>query len=278
MTETKTKTETTPRLGVIPDLDEDLYHSDPTSISASGAKTLLRSPAHFLHERTHGRPGTKAMDLGTVAHELILGTGRGYVAVEGNRNAKVVKEEIAKHEADGKIVLKPDELAAAERMADAVLSHPDASRLIATGRPEVSMFARDEARSTDQHPIIRRCRWDWINDVLGIGVDLKTTRDAALHELPKHVLTYGYDLSAAWYLDIVADLAQDLDAYALVCVESTAPHPVVVAELSGEFLDRGKRLADKALDLYADCLAVGEWPGYLDAGYATLEPPAWAKE
>lgn len=270
---TEITTEATPRLGVIPDLDEDDYHSDPTSISASGAKTLLRSPAHFLHERTHGRAGTKAMDLGTVAHELILGTGRGYVAVEGNRNAKAVKEEIAKHEANGKVVLKPEQLAAAERMADAVFTHPIAAQLLTSpGQSEVSMFWRDPA-----YDVIRRCRWDRLGDD-GVGVDLKSAASADPDRLSKPVLDFGYQLSAAWYTDIAVGLGVDIAAYALVFVESAEPHCVVVRELDDWYFERGSELAQKALATYRHCLDTGTWPGYDDDGFATLPPPRWARE
>lgn len=259
-----------PRLGVIDGLDEDGYHADPTSVSASGMKDMLRSPAHFLYSRTHPKT-TDALSLGTVAHTLILGTGAEYVAIEGNRNRNDVKAQIEEAEAEGKVVLKPDQLAAAERMADAVLTHPQASRILTSpGRSEVSMFWRDP-----DHDVIRRCRWDRLGDD-AIGVDLKTSRSSDPAALPKHIVEYGYDLSAAWYLAVTAGLGVDIAAYALVFVESTEPHPVVVAELSGDFLDRGAALAEKALATYRRCLDTGTWPGYADDTFLTVHPPRWA--
>lgn len=259
-----------PRLGVYDALDEAEYHQDPTSVSASGMKTLLRSPAHFLHERTHPKTST-AMDLGSVAHSMVLGTGCEYVAIEGNRNRNDVKAAITEAETEGKVVLKPEQLAAAERMADAVLTHRHATRLLASpGRSEVSMFWQDPA-----YDVIRRCRWDRLTEA-AIGVDLKTCHNAHPDALPKHIAEYGYDLSATWYLDVAAGLDIDLTAYALVFVESTEPHPVVVVELSGSFLDRGAALAHKALTTYRHCLDTGRWPAYADDDFLTLHPPRWA--
>lgn len=258
------------RLGVYDALDEAEYHQDPASVSASGMKTLLRSPAHFLHERTHPKTST-AMDLGSVAHAMVLGTGCEYVAVDGNRNRNDVKAAIAEAEAAGKVVLKPEQLAAAERMADAVLTHRQAARLLASpGRSEVSMFWRDPA-----FDVIRRCRWDRLSDD-GIGTDLKTCHNAHPDALPKHIAEYAYDLSAAWYLDVAAGLDVDVAAYALVFVESTEPHPVVVVELSGSFLDRGAALTHKALTTYRRCLDTGTWPAYADHDFLTVHPPRWA--
>ncbi len=260
------------RLGVYDDLDEATYHQDPTSVSASGMKTLLRSPAHFLHERTHPKE-SDSMDLGSVAHSMVLGSGCEFVAVEGNRNRNDVKDAIAEAKAAGKVVLKPEQLAAAERMADAVLTHRHAARLLASpGRSEVSMFWPDPA-----FDVIRRCRWDRLSDD-GIGTDLKTCRNAHPDALPKHITEYGYELSAAWYLDVAAGLDVDVAAYALVFVESTEPHPVVVVELSGSFLDRGAALAHKALTTYRRCLDTGRWPAYADDDFLTVHPPAWVAD
>ncbi|TCJ23042.1 PD-(D/E)XK nuclease-like domain-containing protein [Nocardioides jejuensis] len=259
-----------PRLGVYDALDEAAYHSDPTSISASGMKTLLKSPAHFKHGLTHPQESA-AMSLGTVAHTIILGTGPGYVAIEGNRNRNDVKAAIAAAEAQGKVVLKPEQLKAAERMADAVLSHKKAARLLASpGRSEVSVFARDP-----MHDVIRRCRWDRLGNN-GIGVDLKTAHNVDPAALPKHIIDFGYDLSAAWYLDTSEWAELAVDAFALVFVESAEPHNVVVVELDDEFLERGAALAEKALRRHRECTDSGHWPGYADDDVLRLAPPRWS--
>jgi len=266
-----------PRLGVYDALDEADYHSDPTSVSASGMKDLLRSPAHFQHARSNPK-SSKAMNLGTVAHKLVLGAGGEYVTVpadmlasNGAASTKEAKAFIAQAASEGKTVLKEDELAAAQRMADAVLTHPKAARLLTSpGRSEVSMFWRDPV-----YDVIRRCRWDRLGDD-GIGVDLKTARSSDPGHLQRHVVDYGYDLSAAWYLDVAAGLDIEISAYALVFVESTEPHPVVVAELSADFLDRGAALAAQALTTYRRCVDTETWPGYCDDDFLTITPPRWA--
>lgn len=266
-------TETAQRLGVITDLAEDLYHADPDSISASGAKDLLRSPAHFLAARENPK-STDAMDVGTVAHSMVLGVGSPYIAVEGNRNRNDVKAAIAEAEAEGKVVLKPEQLTAAERMADAVLTHETAGKLLGgDGDAELSMFFRDP-----EFDITRRCRWDWLS-AGGIGVDLKTSRDANPKRLSKTVLDFGYDVSASWYLDVAAGLEIEVAAYALIFVESAPPWAVVVAELDADFIDIGARKTKRALEIYRRCLDTGEWPSYLpDDQYTTIYPPAWAQE
>ena len=47
------------------------YHK-VEALSASGAKLLLRSPAHYIASKTTPREPTAAMRLGTLTHALIL--------------------------------------------------------------------------------------------------------------------------------------------------------------------------------------------------------------
>ena len=103
-----------------------------------------------------------------------------------------------------------------------------------------------------------------VNPVTGEGLpNPNPTRIGSWATLPE-----GREWGSTAGLDI------DLTAYALVFVESTEPHPVVVVELSGSFLDRGAALAHKALTTYRHCLDTGRWPAYDD--FLTLHPPRWA--
>jgi hypothetical protein len=69
---------------IVGDMDEDWYHSDPVpealggSLSSSGAKLLLppNCPAIFDYQRRHGKRPSRAMELGTVVHGMVLGTGQ----------------------------------------------------------------------------------------------------------------------------------------------------------------------------------------------------------
>lgn len=282
MTATATETKVEPRLGVYHDLAEADYHADPTSVSATGLKKLLISPAHYQYEIDH--PGEQdtdlrdAFDLGTVVHSMVLGRGLPYVAVDGNRNNKAVKEKVAKAEAEGNVVLKPKQLEQARAMADAVLTHDVAGQLLEAGEPEVSMFWQDPDYTDDDVEVIRRCRWDWLCTERSYGVDLKTTVSSSPKQLARTVLNLRYDLSAAYYLATAAGLGIDLSAFALIWVEKTPPYPVVVTQLSGDFLERGDQLARIALSRYRHCVETGEWPAYLDHDFTTLHPPAWATD
>lgn len=271
--------------GVFPSVPEQVYLTDRGSLSASGAKELLRSPAHYL-ARLAEPFRSKATELGTIVHHLVMGTGAAYAVLDPDqigvtRDGKPAaaptstaawKEAVAAAEAEGKVVLTTAEFAQASAIAQSVLAHPLAGRLFTSpGRSEVSMYWRDPG-----FEVVRRCRWDRLTDD-GIGVDLKTTRDADPAGLGRVVVNLGYDLSADWYCQVAAGLGCPVEAYALVFVEKTPPYPVVVAELDDDFRRRGRALSVRALEVYRRCLDTHTWPGYLGEGdFTTLAPPRWA--
>lgn len=255
--------------GLYDDIDEEAYHRDPNSVSVSGLKTILRSPAHYLWEREHPKTST-AFDLGSVAHAIILGKGAQYVAIDGNRNANAVKEQIAEAKSAGLVVLKSEQLDAAQRMADAVSRHRLASQLLSAGRAEVSAYMVDEPTGC-----LVRGRFDWVNP--DATVDLKTALSADPDVFRTAAARYGYHMQNAMYVDLRDANGETGKPFVFVVVENTPPHPVTVIEFDAPSIARGRELNRRALDIYATCRATDEWPGYTrDTTTALVGIPSWA--
>lgn len=256
--------------GIYEDMDEPTYLGDRDSISASGAKQLLKSPANFHLPQWF----SDAADLGSAFHTETLGVGQEVVIVDAaSWRGKEAQEAQARARAEGKAPILAKDVPTVKAMAKSVREHPTASRLLAQpGRSEISLFWRD-----DEWDVTRRARFDRLTDS-GVNVDLKSTVSVARKKIEYTVLDYGYDLSAAWYEDVARGLGIDLTATALIFVEKTPPYRVRVVELSPEFIDRGRRLASRALEIYRDCRAADLWPNYDDPEFITIHPPAWARE
>ena len=256
--------------GLYDDLDEPTYLSDPDSISASGAKALLKSPAHFRLPQWF----SDAADLGSAFHTEALGVGQEVVVVDAAswRGKEANAAQVAAR-AEGKAPILAKDVPTIQAMTKAVREHPVAGELLAMdGRREVSAFWRD-----DEWDVIRRARYDLLTDS-GINVDLKSTVSVNKNDIQRTVVNYGYDLSAAWYEDVALGLDVELKATALVFVEKTPPYRVRVVELSPDFIDRGRRLAARALEIYRDCREADLWPNYDDPEFTTIRPPTWARE
>jgi hypothetical protein len=235
---------------VVLDLPHDQYLAHP-ALSASGAKVLVRpgGPARFRHERDNPRPPTDAMDLGTAAHAAVLGTGPAIAVVDADSwRTKAAQQQRDQARAEGLVPMLFADARKVADMAAALRAHPIASRLLHpdTGAPEVSLFYRDPEYGVD-----RRCRVDFLRDP-----------------------DYGYHLSGAWYRDVIVGLGLARSVpVVLVFQETSAPYLVHVVELDAPWLRIGEDLARRALRIFADCTASGDWPGY--QGITLSTPPPW---
>lgn len=277
---------------ILDDFPEDAYFADPIvggSLSASGAKLLLEPhcPAHYYYDRTHPSKRTKALDAGSIAHGMILGTGAKAIAFpesvlscNGAAGTKAAKEFREVHEADGYIVVKQAELDEITAMTESVRNHPVAGGFFQpdTGKAEQSLFWRDIA-----HDIWRRARLDWLPTIGEstkeiVIADLKTARTANPRDWLRSAVDLGYAMQAANYREGVASLTGlpiTAIRFAFVIVEKTPPYVPVVIELDDESLQAGAELMNRAADTFARCKSTNTWPGYCDDQIVTGTLPGW---
>jgi hypothetical protein len=274
------------------DIPEDAYHRDPVkggSLSYSGAKKLLAEggPELFAYEREHPPAPSKEMELGTAAHKLVLGVGQELHEVKAeNRRGKDANKDADDARAAGKLPLLTKELETVKAMAARLREHERASQILAQpGRPEMSAFWEDPA-----YGIWWRCRWDHMPEpdpryrpVVG---DYKTTAKdgAAPAKFSKSVADFRYYLQAhvytAGYAAMFADRIPAPPGYALIAQERVAPYRVAVYELHPDALLKGRRDAERAMEIYRDCLEAeadgrpNAWPGY-SPEIKVIDLPYW---
>jgi hypothetical protein len=244
------------------DIPERDYHADRASLSVTGAKTLMRSPALFRHQQDN--PVHKdVFDIGSAAHQLVLGVGPGIAVIPATGRTKVEQEthKAAKEaaRAEGKIPLSADDYTTVRAMADKLSEHTLAMRLLSDGRPEVSAYAPDEATG-----IMRRCRFDWLGS--SVLTDYKSAMSADPRDLAGRygaVRKWGYDCQAAWYTDLARDLGHPAAAFAFIFQEKTAPYQVTVAYVPDEDLYDARARNRLALERFRDCTAADVWPDYI---------------
>lgn len=264
------------------EISEEIYHADPVpgrSLSSSGARKLLDCPAKFRHQQLHPTPSTKAMELGTAAHQLVLGVGPELVRIDATEwRTNAAKEEVAAVRASGGIPLKPADYKQVHAMATELRRHPVAGRLFApgTGAAEQTLIWPDRATG-----VWRRARLDWLRQsgagrvVVG---DYKTTASASERAIQKSVAEYGYHCQGAWYVDGVAELGLAPPDTPMVFVfqEKDPPYLIRVVQLDDMAMHIGRQQNRKALDLYRQCVETDTWPGY-DPEILPIGLPAWAE-
>lgn len=255
---------------VVYDLDDATYHADPvpeSSLSVSGAKTLLDCPARFAYEREHPKT-SKAFDFGHAAHARVLGVGAPVVtppvdllASNGAWSTKAAKEWVAEQQAAGATVLKESEIERVAAMADQIAAHPIAGDLLTReGEAELSMFARDPDTS-----IMLRGRADWLTTWLDgrpCIVDYKSAEHASPDEFRWDAGRYGYYMQDPWYRELARLLTGEEHLFVFVVQEKSPPYLVTVHELDDEAREIGTQRNRVARQTYLRCMTTGEWPGY----------------
>jgi hypothetical protein len=253
------------------DLPADVYHADPIpggSLSSSGARRLLPPgcPAKFAYDRDHPPTPTQAMQLGTAAHRVMLGTGAELVQVDAKDwKTKAAQQARKAALAAGKVALLPADHDRVTAMAEALRQSPAAALFHpGTGKAEQALFWKDGPTG-----VIRRALVDFLRQPEADGrlivADYKTADKADEESIKKSINTYGYHLQGAWYADGVRalGLAEDVPVV-LVVQETSPPYLVNAVQIDDPAMRIGRWRNAQAIGIYAECTRTGVWPGYSD--------------
>lgn len=276
--------------GIYADFDEASYFADPCptpSLTQSIAKVLIeKSPAHarLEHPRlappaTEDEPAEKydaAKAIGNAAHKLILGRGRQIAVADFDAwRTKEAKAFRAEQEAAGKLVVLAKHMARAEELAQAA-------------RPQLAAAGHENAFVAGQSEVMLAWRegdfWfrslvDWMADPARI-YDLKTSGlSSAPHVVQERPSTDGWDIQAAMIergLDVLDPEGAGRRQFHFVAVENDPPYALTVVRISEADLTMGRKKLAYAVDVWAQCIATGEWPRYR-AETVISRPKGWTE-
>lgn len=262
--------------GLYDGMAEDVYHADPVpagSLSSTGARELLACPARYAWAQEHGRPDTKAFDLGKVVHAEILGTGARYITLPfENWTTRPAQKARDAARAEGLIPLTTIEREQVRAIVAAFLTSPAASLLTEDGDAERSIFWID-----DETGVWCRARLDWSNGLTTI--DVKTAEDASRAGFSRDAARYRYHVQYAMYLRGIRSLGlagrSREPEFVFAVVEKRPPYLVGTYILDAEAATVGDELVSRALRRFAECQRTGVYPGY-PAGIVTVSLPRWA--
>lgn len=272
---------------------EDVYHSDPTSLSSSGARTLLKlTPEQLNHDR-HEPPKPKPeYDFGHCAHKMVLGEGNQFKVMDPRihgltKEGKTTQayastgmwkavEQKARN--DGLIPIKKSQMETAQHMAGIVHNHPLAGPLFREGKAEMSGYWHD-----DDTKVRLRLRTDWLIDRRSkggriIAVDYKQSTSALPEHFEDMVFKFGYHQQQAWYQAGLRELYGIEDIGFIFVIQSNKPpFQVAVCRIEPEVVDLGARLNQRAIEIYAECEATNKWPGIPNTVH-TVGMSNWRRE
>jgi len=259
-------------------LSPDEYHKQTDYLSASMIKRFIESRRLFHDEYVLGSPRkrTASLDLGTVAHAMILEPHKiDEIAVEippevlsksGSKAGANWKKFEAENE--GAILLKSSEMKTVNAIFANAYKNKAAHKLLkAKGETEESIFMEDHWGKI-------RCRVD--RRIPGkFIIDLKTTRDAAPDKFERQVRELGYHIQAALYKRICDKHFGCDHTFLFIAVKSTHPYNVGIYSLSDRHLFEAENTLDRTIESITECKETGDWREPWEKNLIELHPPKW---
>ena len=261
--------------GVVEDLSDRVYHSDVETLSSTGARKILRSPARFKWDLDHPSPYKRQFEIGHAAHTLILGTGSDIEVIDAPdwraNDARAAREQAL---ACGKTPLLAKEFEQISALKEAALAHEVVGPLLHRDDlvREVSMFWLDGATGA-----ACRARPDLATADWSLLIDYKTTVDASPAGFAKSLGNFWYHCQQAWYMDAVKHFTGRDPAFVFIAQEKTPPYLVGVYVVDQTAIELADAMNRKARLTWRRCTETDEWPGYTPE--PTVVPlPAWSEK
>lgn len=255
--------------------DFDYRRAD--GVNQSSLKKILDSPAHYQAALKFRLIPTPAMEMGTALHCLTLDgkeafEGQYIVKPEGIKlNTKEGKEW--KAGVGRKKVLSTG---GKDDPWNSVLGMDESLKRLAWFDPAQEDYIKYNEVSIywDELGVNCKARLDRVLVEEGIVLDLKTTDSVEPEIFTKKVVGLGYDFQAAYYARAAQMAYGKPFKFIFACIERKAPYTVDLFEVTPEMMEEATYKVDKAIKVYAECSASGEWPNR-DATIRQLSYPSW---
>ena len=230
------------------------------ALNYSGAKELLKSPAHYFQYITEERKDTPALAVGRALHAKAL---QPLEAV----NIYAVAPDVDRRTKDGKAAWE----AFTQANAGKAIITQEQSEMI--DRMDLSIEAIKSANQINFTATELMGQVDYGDTPLKFAIDavgadgylydIKTTEDASPRGFKSSAFTYRYNLQAHFYLTCYNLLFRErLHGFRFIVVEKSPPYAVAIYELGATMMSYACEDFEKACKLYATCKATQTFPGY----------------
>lgn len=288
------------------DFTAEEYHADPAPRPSGNtsvfAELLTKTPRHAkeAHPRLASPPevdeegedvaaeDNKKFDLGSVAHELLLGKGQGIEVLDfKNWQTKASKEARKEAIENGLQPVLKKVYHQAEQMVAACLEQlgddpENRDAFTAPGRSEVPIFWQEEVFRDTEKP-----RKMWMRGMLdrqwnqhNVVYDYKTfSAGADPDKFLRWLINNGKDIQDPFYSRGVAAIegcSMDEIRFRFVLQDTEFPYLVSVIELDQAAREWANDRAQWAIDKWAELAAKGTYRGYVPRTHY-IGIPSWAQ-
>jgi len=261
-------------LGLNFNAPEVLYRSDEgLNQSLLKAFGTSKSPQHFLWEKEHPKEETDSLRIGRFVDAATLGNVSSFslndhFAVFTGATRRGKEWESFKEFNKGKTILNQPESERAIGAVAALAAHSDSERILVVCSKQVAVVA--------ELPNIGRCKGlvDILPDktkcdplLLTYAFDLKTAADASPEGFARACWEFGYDIQAAFYMDLLHACGVPVKNFGFIVVENKPPHLVKIhyLERESQIIRRAQEKYTNWMIAYRECLKRDHWPGYTNS-------------
>lgn len=239
------------------------------AVNWSSLKHLRESPLKYLHMLNAQDEDTRYLALGRVTHALVFEPAtfeRDYVIYEGGDRRGKDWTAFAEAHA-GRTIFKPNEIADAIGMANAVKVHPLIAPYLDSGEFEKPVTWIDSGSG-----LSCKARLDWWNRGKRALLDLKTSTTIDKFRFGRIAARLGYHCQVAHYYNGLSAQPEQVDEVMIVAVESSPPYDVAVFVVDDDALYAGQEEVGELLMRLKEHRASGVWPGRYPAKESLLLP------
>lgn len=260
------------------EIDAADYHRDPcpeASLSNSLIPLLLQAPAkaRLAHPKLNAfyQPAESSrLDLGSVAHKLLLGKGRDVAVLDfDSYRTDAAKEARDEARGNGRIPILAEDFRTCEAMRDAAVIQLEQFRLLdhfeaETAKSELALLWHDAVGCWGRNLI------DRLRDDLAVWEiwDYKT-RDGSVRPedpaLAAHFVDMGYDTQFAMQERGLETLYPHLAGrvrFRTLWQEINEPYLISVTEPDPATMLMARKKVDYAFKAWVNCLRSESWAGY----------------
>lgn len=238
--------------GIYYDLSAEVYHSD-SAISSSGLKTLLKSPYKYW-DSSPLNPDREPLDTPTLKNSRAFHTM--LLEPEKFQEEFTIKPGCKSSTISG--VVGAGDYQDMLNAVKAVKSDSSIAPLLTDGKPEVSIFWRDEKTG-----VMCRVRFDYLRPK--VGFDYKTTTDVSMENIGYAIADYRYDLSAAMYIEGLRAAGMYDEShlgFVLLFQEKKRPYLCESIRVPEQLMQKGYHDFRRGLDIYKENIeryGVSKW-------------------
>lgn len=268
---------------VLDGLHESEYHGARALVSKSALDTFARSPAHYLHYLESGHRDEDEVEpeqfiIGRAFHSLVLEPmefSRAYVRLpdfgDMRSSTNRAMRDAWLRERPGVTGLKAAHWDMIHGMRESVFRHKKIRRILENGRPEVTCAAIDPNTG-----LPRKCRWDWVSEIDGLGLDLKSARDGHPEKWAREAASRRYHVQDTYYTDTSKLAGLDVDVLGFAVVEKTPPYVCGLYTVDPTARLAGEVRYMSELEGIARCCDSGDFPGYANGDVGEIALPRYA--